>query len=97
MRMKHYAKAKTDGMTDLKRARLAAGISQLELSIRTGLPSQRISFWERGCARPSQQSAIRLAKGLGMQVNDVFPDFASMNPVIFPPRGKPQEVEHANG
>lgn len=53
-------------------ARLAAGISQQELSKRTGINQGDISKIERGTANPSLRTLKRLAAGLGRQLKIEF-------------------------
>ena len=54
-------------------AREAAGISQKELSARTGIDQSDISKVERGIANPSVATLKRLANGLGTELKISFP------------------------
>lgn len=54
---------------NLRRARLAAGLSQAELSGNTGLHPTEISRLERAVREPRLGTIVRLAQGL-----DVRPD-----------------------
>ena len=53
-------------------ARKQAGITQLELSKRTGIAQGDISKMERGSANPSIHTLQRLAAGMGMSVRLQF-------------------------
>ncbi len=53
-------------------ARRASGITQKELSERTGIAQGDISKLETGNANPSLRTLIRLAEGMGMQLKVEF-------------------------
>ena len=53
-------------------ARKASGLTQKELSDKTGITQADISRLERGNANPSLQTLRRLAAGMGMRVNIEF-------------------------
>ena len=53
-------------------ARKSQGITQQELSERTGIAQGDISKLERGNANPSLKTIKRLAEGMGMQVQLSF-------------------------
>ena len=53
-------------------ARKSAGITQKDLSQRTGIAQSDISKLENGNANPSLRTLQRLAAGLGMQVKIQF-------------------------
>ncbi len=56
----------------LAEARKAAGLSQLELSARTGVSRSEISAIETGRLTPSVKHALALARALGVSVEDIF-------------------------
>ncbi len=51
--------------------RYDAGLSQLELSRRSGVPQRTISFWESGRGDPSVNDCIRLANGIGITLSEL--------------------------
>ena len=53
-------------------ARKAAGLTQKELSERTGIAQADISRLERGNANPSLKTLQRLASGMGMKLKVEF-------------------------
>lgn len=59
----------------MKRARLAASISQGELSFRTRVQQPHLSAYESGRMRPSQAMADHIAAAIGRPVLEVFPNF----------------------
>ena len=59
---------------NLRRARDAAGLSQEELSERSGLHSTEISRLERGVREPRLGTIVRIARGLGLQPADLLTD-----------------------
>lgn len=54
------------------KARRALGITQKELSDRTGIAQGDISKLETGNANPSLRTLMRLAEGMGMQLKVEF-------------------------
>lgn len=48
--------------TDILRRLRAAGLSQTEISKRTGIPQPRLSRWENGGAPDTADDALRLAQ-----------------------------------
>lgn len=58
--------------TQLRRRRVAAGVSQHELAIRSGLTRQAISAIEAGHYVPNTAVALRLARALACTVEDIF-------------------------
>lgn len=58
-------------------ARVAANMSQQELSQRTGIAQSDISKLERGNANPSLKTLRRLAEGLGMKLKISFEPIGS--------------------
>ena len=57
---------------NLRRARDEAGLSQEELSERSGLHSTEISRLERGVREPRLGTIVRLARGLGLAPADLL-------------------------
>ncbi|MBO5417656.1 MAG: helix-turn-helix transcriptional regulator [Clostridia bacterium] len=53
-------------------ARKAAGLTQKELAMRTGIAQADISKLENGNANPSLRTLQRLAEGLGMKLKVEF-------------------------
>ena len=50
----------------IRNHRFDAGISQLELSKRSGVPCRNINFWEGGRGNPPFNDCLRIARGLGI-------------------------------
>lgn len=71
-------RGKTDSVTSLERARLAVGLSQLKLAKLSGLSHSRINRYEAGAYRPSKQTAEILARTMGRDVRDVFPEYDAL-------------------
>jgi transcriptional regulator with XRE-family HTH domain len=59
---------------NLRRARDVAGLSQEELSDRSGLHSTEISRLERGVREPRLGTIVRIARGLGVAPADLLTD-----------------------
>lgn len=57
---------------NLRRARDDAGLSQEELSERSGLHSTEISRLERGVREPRLGTIVRVARGLGVAPADLL-------------------------
>ena len=55
----------------IRRCRLEAGISQSELGRRAGLPVRNISYWEAGHGDPPFSAFARIARGLGMPIEEL--------------------------
>jgi transcriptional regulator with XRE-family HTH domain len=55
-------------MSLLRRYRLAAGLTQIELARRLGVGSSSVSFWESGTTIPSAAMFPKLARILGVDV-----------------------------
>jgi transcriptional regulator with XRE-family HTH domain len=78
----------------LKELRTSKGLSAYRISQLTGLTRQAISAFELGHALPAWNVAIRLAKALGISLDDlagVLPDQPEAPPPK--PRGRPPKVE----
>lgn len=69
---------KTGFHTALQRCRIEAELTQVELARRTGISQPRIAILEAGAAKPSRQTAEKIAMALGMERERVFPDFATL-------------------
>ncbi|SHK45436.1 helix-turn-helix domain-containing protein [Thermocrinis minervae] len=59
-------------MNRVKEVRLSKGLSQEELSSICGIPRTTISAIESGKVNPSVEHAIRIARALGVSVEDLF-------------------------
>lgn len=57
---------------NLRVARKAAGLEQEELASRSGISQGTISRIERGSPAPSVETALALARALGLTVEDLF-------------------------
>ena len=53
-------------------ARRASGLTQKELSDRTGIAQGDISKLEKGVGNPSLRTLVRLAQGMGLQLKIEF-------------------------
>ena len=58
-------------MNKLKEARKAAGLTQVELSRKTGMSQQDISSIERGDRDPTASTLLKLADALGCKIDDI--------------------------
>lgn len=58
-------------MKKLKEVRKAAGLTQVELSCKTGLRQQDISAIERGYRDPTASTLRKLADALGCKIDDI--------------------------
>ena len=56
----------------LKEIRLKKGITQVELAKHVGISPQTISHYETGRAKPSLDVAVKLAKALGVSVEEIY-------------------------
>ncbi len=84
----------------LRRRRLQAGLTQLELAQRAGVSRQLVAAVEAGQNTPGVDAALRLAHGLGSTVEAVFsPPPASVIPALDRPlaAGKPLRVGRVGG
>jgi transcriptional regulator with XRE-family HTH domain len=59
---------------NLRRARDDAGLSQEDLSDRSGLHATEISRLERGVREPRLGTIVRIARGLGVSPADLMAD-----------------------
>lgn len=58
---------------NLRRLRLAAGLSQMQLGDRAGLHFSEISRLERGLRDPRLTTVVRLARALGVPPAELLP------------------------
>lgn len=58
----------------IRQLRLVTGISQNELHRRSGVSQRNISYWESGKGCPRLDDCIRLARGLGITLEDLIRD-----------------------
>ncbi len=56
----------------MKKARLAKGLSQLELSKLIGVSRQTVNMIENGDYNPTVSLCIRICKALNVTLNDLF-------------------------
>lgn len=56
---------------NLKRERIAAGLSQKELAIATGTTQQLLSRWELGEVEPTLGNIIAILKALNVRFEDL--------------------------
>lgn len=75
--MKVNPPLKTDGMTPLKRERLAAKLTLCNVCVRSGgaITANRLHLVENGGARVSKGVAEKIAAVFGKPVRDVFPGY----------------------
>ena len=60
--------------TRLKETRRTRQITQLELAYRSGVSSSAIEKLECGFSLPKRTTAEKLAKALGCQISDIYPN-----------------------
>ena len=56
----------------LREERLKRGISKYALSAKCGLAQQTISYVERGLRQPSFETVLRIADGIGVNLEDAL-------------------------
>ncbi|MFZ2959790.1 MAG: helix-turn-helix transcriptional regulator [Candidatus Ozemobacteraceae bacterium] len=71
--------------------RLAAGLSQKELADLIGETQQNIAFWEQAAKPPRSDTLPKLAKVLGVRVEDIL-DVEATSPKKSGPTGKLQAL-----
>jgi transcriptional regulator with XRE-family HTH domain len=54
--------------------RKAAGLSQIELAKAVGVPQQSIAYWETVATPPRSDVLPKMAKALGVRVEDILGD-----------------------
>lgn len=57
----------------LRRERILRQLSLYDIRDRTGISVSKLSLIERGIDQPNAEDKIRLAKALGISVQDLFP------------------------
>lgn len=57
----------------LKKVRFERRLTQCGLMLKTGIPQSRISLIENDYYSPTPEEARKIAKALGLKVEDVFP------------------------
>lgn len=88
---RQLAKPRPKQAARLVTLRKAAGLSQAELAELTGLSSKSIAYWETSSTPPRSDVLPKLAKALGVRVEDLLA--ASAPPARRPgPAGKLQKV-----
>ena len=60
-------------LTALRRERVLRQMSLYDVRARTGISVSKLSLVERGIERPSEDEKCRLAKALGVRLDDIFP------------------------
>lgn len=58
----------------LKIIRIKRGITQWDLSHKTGIRNYKISLFENGHIEPNKEEKKKLAKALKVKIADIFPD-----------------------
>jgi transcriptional regulator with XRE-family HTH domain len=58
----------------LRRARLASGLSVTEAAVKVGTSSQLYGSWERGRYVPGREQRIQVARALGIEAIELFPE-----------------------
>lgn len=66
------APRRTETMSPISAARLAAGLTQSQLAERIGVAPQHVGRWERGERKPKVDALIRIADALGCDVRDLM-------------------------
>jgi len=61
-------------MNRLRIVRAEKRISQFRLRLETGINSTKISFFENDLVEPTEDEKNKLAKALGVSVEEIFPD-----------------------
>ena len=59
---------------EIRKYRIAAGLSQQQLGVSLGRSSKAVSCWERGLTFPSRGIVLRLAKRLNTLVESLYYD-----------------------
>ena len=57
----------------LREARFFKGLSQWDISLKTGIPQSKISLFERGYLLPREDEREKLAEVLSCEESDLFP------------------------
>ena len=59
-------------MTQIKEARLAAGLKQTEVAREMGVSSAAVCHWEQGLSMPASGKLVQLSELLGTTVNELL-------------------------
>jgi len=59
---------------NLKLYRIKAGLTQLELAKRLGVKERVVCFWETGRSEPHIEQAVDIARVLGAEQEEIFPN-----------------------
>ena len=59
-------------VTNIRRFRKKAGLSQDELAVKLSVVRQTVSKWENGLSVPDAEMVIRMAQVLGVSVNQLL-------------------------
>jgi transcriptional regulator with XRE-family HTH domain len=62
------------GITKLRQVRFFRGLRQIQLATISGVGQHRISAIENGYIEPRQSEKEKLAKSLGMEIGELFPE-----------------------
>jgi transcriptional regulator with XRE-family HTH domain len=65
-------KPRSEQGAKLLKLRLEAGISQMELADLIGEPQQNVAYWERSEKPPRSDVLPKIAKALGVKVEDIL-------------------------
>ena len=58
----------------LRLTRLIRGLTQIQLSLHTGITPDKISLYEHGYVEPNQDRKKKLASALNVSVDHIFPN-----------------------
>lgn len=58
----------------LKEARKRAGLTQLELSLQSGVSQNMIAYIESGKRSPALKTVLKLCNALGVKLSDLLPE-----------------------
>lgn len=73
----------------LREIRLSRDLSGYDLQILSRIPAQEVYRIERGLKKPKRYEKALLAKALGLDENEIFPESLERNPEI---EGMPQQA-----
>lgn len=75
--------------TRLRAVREAAGLSQVEAEVRSGVHRISITRFETGKREPSIATLYQLARAYGVPVGDLLPPLAEVAAKADPPKARP--------
>jgi transcriptional regulator with XRE-family HTH domain len=61
-------------MNRLRETRVVRRVTQFQLRVATGIHQSKISMVENGLVEPREDEKARLAKALGVRVEEIFPE-----------------------